>query len=367
MRADRHAFYARVRAAGEPVPQVDPADGERLWIVAVHRDVLDGLKHPGIGHQVPRRPPATPLERLDALQLINLDPPDHTRLRRLVSRAFTPRTVAALEPGITALVDGLLDEACERGVLDGVRDLAEPMPVAVIAELIGVPPADRATFRAWSAAIMSGDPEARDTATLEFAAYIDALATRPGDGLIAALAAIGELERDELIAMVQLLLIAGQETAVYVIANGLRALLSHPAQWRALCDDPGLAAAAVEEVVRFDGPVEIAPPRHTFEPVRLGGGTIPAFERVGLALLGANRDPEVFERPDEFDITRTDVGRHLGFGHGIHYCLGAGLGRLEGRVMFERLAERLPGLRLAQEADASGWIEPHSGRLALQV
>jgi cytochrome P450 len=167
--------------------------------------------------------------------------------------------------------------------------------------------------------------------------------------------------------MIQLLLIAGQETAVYVIANGLRALLSHPDQWRALCADPGLAAAAVEEVVRFDGPVEIAPPRYALEPVQLGGGTIPASERVGLALLGANRDPAAFERPDEFDIARGDLNRHLGFGQGIHYCLGAGLGRLEGRVMFQRLAQRLPGLRLAPDQDGSGWIEPHSGRLLLQV
>jgi cytochrome P450 len=318
-----------------------------------------------------RRPPATPLERIDSRQLINLDPPDHTRLRKLVSRAFTPRTVAGLEPRITAIVDGLLAEASDRGVLDGVTELAEPMPVAVIAELIGVPPADRGTFRAWSAAIMSGDPQARDAATLEFAAYVDELATlraaAPADDLISALAALEELERVELIAMIQLLLIAGQETAVYVIANGLRALLAHPEQWRALCDDPGLAAAVVEEVVRFDGPVEIAPPRYALQPVRLGGGTIPPFEKVGLAVLGANRDPDAFEQPDDFDIRRKDVNRHLGFGHGIHFCLGAGLGRLEGRVMFQRLAERFPGLRLSEEPDARGWIEPHSGRLPLQV
>jgi cytochrome P450 len=349
------------------VPQIDPGTGERFWLVARHRDVLEGLMHPDIGHQLQRREPASRLERIDARQLINLDPPDHTRLRGLVSRAFTPRRVAGLEARITAIVDGLLEEAAERGALDGVADLAEPMPVAVIAELIGVPPADRPTFRGWSAAIMSGDPEARDAATLEFAAYIDELAARPGQGLISALAAIPELEHDDLVAMIQLLLIAGQETAVYVIVNGLRALLTHPDQWRALCDDPGLAAAAVEEIVRFDGPVEIAPPRFTFRPVRLGGGTIPPFEKVGLALLGANRDPEAFEQPDVFDIRRKDVNRQLGFGHGIHFCLGAGLGRLEGRIMFQRLAERLPTLRVARAPEASGWIEPHFGQLPLLV
>ena len=173
------------------------------------------------------------------------------------------------------------------------------------------------------------------------------------------------LERDDLVAMMQLLLIAGQETAVYVIVNGLRALLTHRGEWEALCADPSLAAAAVEEIVRFDGPVEIAPPRHALADLELGGGTVPAGEKVGLSLLGANRDPDVFADAGVFDIRRADVGRQLGFGHGIHYCLGAGLGRLEARVMFQRLAERLPGLRLEEEPDSSGWIEPHFGRLAL--
>lgn len=281
-----------------------------------------------------------------------------------MSRAFTPRAVAALEPRIVAIVDALIDEV--RGELDGVEHLGAPMPVAVIAELIGVPHDDRERFRSWSAAIMSGDE--RDAATLAFAAYVYALAdertARPADDLISGLAAIDGLEREDLIAMVQLLLIAGQETAVYTIVNGLRGLLSHPAQWALLCADPGLAAAAVEEVLRFDGPVEIAPPRYTLRDVTLGGGTIPAFEQVGLAILGANRDPEVFTRPDAFDIRRGDVGRQLGFGHGIHYCLGAGLGRLEARVMFRRLAERLPALQLAEEPQ-DGWIAPHSGRLRL--
>ena len=179
--------------------------------------------------------------------------------------------MAALEPRITALVDGLIDAAS--GELDGVAGFAEPVPVAMIADLIGVPAADRGAFRAWSASIMSGDPEARDAATLEFAAYVEDLADRPGPGLIAELAGI--LARDDLIAMIRLLLIAGQETAVYVIANGLRALLTHREQWEALCEDPGLAAAAVEEVVRFDG-------------------------------------PDAFEAPDAFDIRRADVNRHLG-------------------------------------------------------
>lgn len=346
--------------------QVHPDSGERFWIVARYADVRDGLTHPDLGHQLEAMPePTTRLERIDARQLINLDPPAHTQLRALVSRAFTPRAVAALEARILAIVDGLIDQAA--GVFDGVSALGEPMPVAVIAEVIGVPAADRVTFRAWSAAIMSGD--GRDPATLAFADYVDALAderaARPRGDLVSVLVAIEDLTREDLIAMVQLLLIAGQETAVYTIVNGLRALLTHPEQWRALCSDPLLAAMAVEEVLRFDGPVEIAPPRYALRDVWLGG-TIPAGERVGLALLGANRDPEVFAHPDTFDVRRADAGRQLGFGHGIHYCLGAGLGRLEARVMFQRLAERLPGLRLAEERH-DGWIAPHSGTLLLET
>ena len=299
--------------------------------------MLEGLHHPDLGHQLDREAPASWIERVDRLQLINLDPPHHTRLRGLVSRAFTPRAVAALEPRITALADRLIDEV--PGDVDA-EYFAEPVPVAVIADLIGVPPEDRATFRAWSRAIMSGDADLRDAATAEFAAYVIGLAERAEDGLITELAPV--LTRDELVATIQLLLIAGQETAVYVIAHGLRALVSRPEQWQALCADPSLAGGAVEEVVRFDGPVEIAPPRFALRPI----GAIPRGDKVGLAVLGANRDPEAFEDPSAFEIRRTDVNRHLGFGHGIHYCLGAGLGRLEGRVVFRRLAERLPGLQL---------------------
>lgn len=347
--------------------QIDPASGERLWLVARHADVREGLAHPDLVHQLPGAPePTTLLERIDARQLINLDPPQHTQLRALVSRAFTPRAVAPLEPRIRAIVDELIDAV--DGDFDGVAVLGEPMPVAVIAELIGVPEADRARFRAWSAAIMSG--EGREPATLAFAAYVDALAderaARPAGDLLSALVAIEDLTREDLIAMVQLLLIAGQETAVYTIVNGLRALLTHPEQWAALRANPRLAAAAVEEILRFDGPVEIAPPRFAVRDVPLGGGVVPAGERVGLALLAANRDPDAFTRPDAFDLRRDDLGRQLGFGHGIHYCLGAGLGRLEARVMFQRLAERLSGLRLADDT-RSGWIAPHDGTLPLTV
>ncbi len=374
-RLDPHQFYARARQAGRPIPQIDPA-GNRFWVVARHSDVLKGLQHPRIGHEVHRhqpgsRPPRQYLgeaERISARQLIDLDPPDHTRLRRLVSTAFTARTVARLEPWIAGLADRLVLRARTLGRFDGVTDLADPVPVNVIAELVGIPEQDRPQFRAWSAAIVSASPEG-PAATVEFAHYIDELAARrraaPEDDLLSALVALeatgDSLDRDELVAMVQLLLIAGQETTVDLIVNGIRLLLTHPEQWDAVRDDPSLAAAVVEETLRFRGPVEIVPPRFAFEDVELGGGVIPAFERVALSLWGANRDPDVFEDPNRFDIHRADVRRHIAFGHGIHFCLGAPLGRLEGRLMFERIARPLPDLELAVDPAELDAFRLHHG------
>ncbi|GAA1002643.1 cytochrome P450 [Acrocarpospora pleiomorpha] len=376
-RRDPHAFYARVRVAGRPVPQVDPA-GNRLWIVARHADVLDGLQHPAIGHEVlehqaqaHRRSEA---ERIAARQLISLDPPDHTRLRGLVGKAFTARTVAKLEPWIADVADRLVARALELGTFDAVADLADPLPVNVIAQLVGIPEEDRVRFRAWSATIVSAaDHDA--SATLAFAAYIDELAERrravPEDDLLSELVALeaegDALDRDELVAMVQLLLIAGQETTVDVIVNGIRLLLTHSEQWQNLLADPSLASAAVEETLRFRGPVEIVPPRFTFREIAIAGSTIPAFERVGLSLWGANRDPAVFSDPDMFDIHRSDVHRHIAFGHGIHFCLGASLGRLEARIMFDRIARELPQLRLAVDPDELNGFRLHRGTLPLRI
>ncbi|WP_431882662.1 cytochrome P450 [Micromonospora gifhornensis] len=382
VRHDPHPFYDRVRASGGPVPQVDPA-GNRLWVVAGHADVLAGLRHPEIGHEMHRRGPGgwqrrtddlSEAARIEARQLISLDPPDHTRLRGLVSGGFTARAVARLEPWITDLADRLVARARRLGHIDAVTDLADPVPVNVIAELVGIPEPDRPQFRAWSAAIVSARPDG-PAATSAFAAYLDELAAArraaPADDLITALVVAEDrddrLDRDELVALVQLLLIAGQETTVDLIGNGLRLMLSHPEQWQALRADPSLAAAVVEETLRFRGPVEIVPPRYAFADIELGGGRIPAYDRVGLSLWGANRDPAVFERPHEFDIHRADVGRHIAFGYGIHFCLGAHLARLESRIMFERIAQELPGLRLAVDpAQLDGFRLHHDG-LPMQV
>ncbi|MEU2614390.1 cytochrome P450 [Micromonospora sp. NPDC007271] len=371
VRRDPHRFYDRVRDSGGPVLQLDPA-GNRLWVIAGHADVLAGLRHPAIGHEVHRLCPdvqrSTPrplseVARIESRQLINLDPPDHTRLRGLVSGGFTARAVARLEPWITDLADRLVARARGRGRVDGVSDLADPLPVNVIAELVGIPEPDRPRFRAWSAAIVSGSIDGPN-ATVEFAAYLDELAARrravPADDLMSQLVGLAErggpLDRDELVALVQLLLVAGQETTVDLVVNGIRLLLTHPEQWQALRDDPSLAAAVVEETLRYRGPVEIVPPRFALQDLEVAGGRIPAFDRVGLSLWGANRDPAVFDRPHVFDIHRTDVRKHIAFGHGIHFCLGAHLARLESRIMFERIAQQLPNLRLAVDpADLDGF------------
>ncbi|WP_026876356.1 cytochrome P450 [Jiangella gansuensis] len=380
-RRDPHAFYARVRVAGRPVPQFDPA-GNRLWIVARYADVLHGLQHPAIGHELPGHQVAglpvahqpSEAERIAARQLIQLDPPDHTRLRRLVSTAFTARTVARLETWIAGVAADLVARACRLGRFDAVADLADPLPVNVIAQLVGVPEEDRARFRAWSATIVSA-ADHDGSATLAFAAYIDELAARrradPQDDLLSELVALetqgDSLDRDELVAMVQLLLIAGQETTVDVIVNGIRLLLTHPEQWHDLLADPSLASAVVEETLRFRGPVEIVPPRYTFRDVDIAGDTIPAFERVGLSLWGANRDPSVFSHPDTFDIHRTDVRRHIAFGHGIHFCLGAALGRLEARIMLDCIARELRDLRLAVDPAELDAFRLHHGALPLRI
>ncbi|MEU8298874.1 cytochrome P450 [Micromonospora sp. NPDC048909] len=382
VRRDPHPFYDRVRAAGRPVLQVDPA-GTRFWVIAGHSDVLQALRHPAIGHEIQRHCPGgrrpaphelSELARIESRQLINLDPPDHTRLRGLVSGGFTARAVARLEPWISQLADQLVARARQLGRLDGIADLADPVPVNVIAELVGIPEQDRSQFRAWSAAIVSAG-NGSSAATLAFGAYLDELAARrravPADDLISELVTIedrgDQLDRDELVALVQLLLVAGQETTVDLIGNGIRLLLTHPAQWQALRDDPLLAAAVVEETLRFRGPVEIVPPRFALQDVELAGGRIPAYDRVALSLWGANRDPGVFDRPHVFDIHRTDVRKHIAFGHGIHFCLGAHLARLESRIMIERIAQQLPDLRLAVDpADLDGF-RLHHDQLPLAV
>ena len=295
------------------------------------------------------------------------DPPDHTRLRALVTQAFTARRIEALRRQIQAMTDQLLDQVMDAHRdarrMDAIRDLAFPLPVLVICELMGIPEADRPYFVAQSssgAALLNPAPptraelDAANAGTQRSGAYFEALFAQrrkaPQDDLITQLVQAGEagdrLSTAELRANVNLLFAAGHETTVNLIGNGILALLRHPDQWAALRDDPGLIPNAIEEILRYESPVQ-AVGRTVSEPLELGGVAL-AENDIVVSLVGAaNRDPAVFEAPDVFDITRKDL-KPLSFGGGIHFCLGAQLARIEAAVVFATLVRRLPSLRLAQ-------------------
>jgi cytochrome P450 len=296
--------------------------------------------------------------------MLAVNPPDHTRLRRLVSGAFTARRVAALRPRIEQLTEQLLDEMSGADRVDLIDSFAFPLPIQVICELLGVPADDQRDFRAWSNAIVSGgtDPESLPPALVAIVGYIRDLIARkrqrPDDGLLSALIAVRDdndrLTDDELISMVYLLLIAGHETTVNLIGNGALLLLAEPERWARLAAEPQLVPAAVEEFLRYEGPVQTSTFRTAVEPVELGGRTIPAGAMVLVSLLSANRDAERFAEPDAFDPHRS-VAPNLAFGHGIHYCLGAPLARLEAQIAFAGLLRRFPATRLAVPVEEITW------------
>ena len=306
-----------------------------------------------------------------AAHLLNLDPPDHTRLRRLVSKAFTPRRVADFEPRVVEIADRLLDALGSEPV-DLVRAYAFPLPVIVICEMLGVPPEDQPIFHEWANGMIdrSGPRGGVGRSVKRVRGYLKelirkkrlALPADPAkDDLLSALIRASDhgehLTEDEAAAMAFILLFAGFETTSGLIGNGTLALLTHPEQLAKLQSDPGLLEAAVEELLRYDGPVEFGTWRFTTEPITVGGVSIPAGEPVLAVLAAADRDPARFTDPDVLDLSR-DEGGNLALGHGIHFCLGAPLARLEGRVAFERLFARFPDLALAVPARQLRW---HSG------
>ena len=351
---DPYRLFARLRARG-PVQRVRTPTGRQVWLVLGHAEARAALADPRL---VKSAPGATDEldSRLDR-HLLAVDPPDHTRLRRLVTREFTARRVAALEPRVREITTGLLDAmlAHPGRRADLVAALSFPLPMTVICELLGVPELDREQFRAWSDTLTSATPPEQQAATVPLvraylAELIEAKRHRPGDDLLSALIATADeagdrLSPDELLGMAWLLLVAGHETTVNLITNGTLALLTHPDQLALLRREPSLLANAVEEMLRYDGPVPTPTLRFTREPTLIAGTLVPAGEVVLPVIADANRDPGVFPEPERFDITRETRG-HLSFGHGIHHCLGAPLARLEARVAFEELLARAPGLAL---------------------
>jgi cytochrome P450 len=297
------------------------------------------------------------------------DPPDHTRLRSLVTKAFTARRIEAMRERVQHLTDTLLDKAIPLGRMDLIRDLAFPLPVLVICQLLGIPEADQARFVTGSAsggALLNPTPptraeiDAANRGSLELGTYFETLFEQrrrePRDDLITQLVQAEEagdrLSTAELRANVHLLFAAGHETTVNLIGNGFLALLRHPDQWRMLRADPSLIPNAIEEILRYESPVQ-AVGRTAAEPIELSGITLEPGSIVVSLVGAANRDPAVFENPDTFDITRKDL-RPLSFGGGIHFCLGAQLARIEAAVVFETVLRRLPDPRLV-EPESPKW------------
>jgi len=293
--------------------------------------------------------------------LLHSDPPDHTRLRRLVRDPFSPRAVEQLRPRIQAIVDDLLDRVQAAGTMDAIHDLAVPLPATIIAEIFGVPQEESPLFIGWSDDVLAFQGQNRPNvewlaraqrAIVELRAYLGALIQQrreePSDDLLSSLVAPGpdgdRLSQDELINTSVTLLVAGHETTRSLIGNGLYLLLADPSRWQRLREEPGLLKTAIEETLRFESPIA-RQPRRMQEPTVLGGKDIRRGEMVFQMLNAANRDPERFPHPEELDLDRS-ADRHIAFGNGIHFCLGASLARLEGQVAFASLLERMPDIRL---------------------
>ncbi|WUW20689.1 cytochrome P450 [Streptomyces sp. NBC_01463] len=362
--ANPYPYYATMRAKG-PVHTVRTDDFDRVWLVVGYDEGRAVLADQRFGKDWRKLPGQTATGDPINANMLEMDAPDHTRLRKLVAREFTPRRIEALRPRVQEITDQLLDAMLPAGHADLIDALAFPLPMTVICELIGVPDLDRAGFRTMSNAVVSpaGAQEEGDavrTMGAYLAELIEDKRRAPGDDLLSALIAArydddDTLSPDELVGMAFLLLVAGHETTVNLISNGVRALLTHPGQLADLRADFGLLDGAVEEMLRHEGPVETATFRFAREAVEIGSRTIGAGDPVLVSLAGADRDPARYPGPDRFDIHREAQG-HLAFGHGAHFCMGAPLAWMEGRIAIRTLLERCPGLVLDPGAGEPDWL-----------
>ncbi|QUH00856.1 cytochrome P450 [Saccharopolyspora erythraea] len=369
---DRHNRYARMRE--EPVQRIRTVNGLDAWLITRYEDVKQALLDPRIAKDFGRTQQIIEKRLADAERkpgfspdlgphMLNTDPPDHTRLRKLVVKAFTARRVEGLRPRIEQITDDLLDRLAGRSEVDLIDEFAFPLPITVISELMGVEDSRRDDFRSWTNVLVDGSqPEAQAQVSVAMVEYLTELIakkrTEPGDDLLTALLEAVEdgdrLSEGELIAMVFLLLVAGHETTVNLIGNCVLSLLTNPGQLAALRADRSLLPGAIEETLRYESPVAHGTFRHTAEAVQFGDVVIPEGEVIWVALGAANRDGERFEEPDRFDIARETTG-HVAFGHGIHFCVGAALARLEAQIAVGRLVERFPDLRMAASPDDLRW------------
>ncbi|MET9551473.1 cytochrome P450 [Streptomyces sp. NPDC006645] len=376
---DPYPAYAWLREHA-PVHRTTLPSGVEAWLVTRYADAKRALADPRLSknpvhhaaHAHAKGRTGIPGERGAELMthLLNIDPPDHTRLRRLVSQAFTPRRVAEFAPRVQELTDGLIDAFAADGEADLIHDFAFPLPIYAICDLLGVPREDQDDFRDWAGMMIrhGGGPRGGvGRSVKKMRGYLAELIHRKrddlGDDLISGLIRASDdgehLTENEAAAMAFILLFAGFETTVNLVGNGVYALLRHPEQRARLqrsldAGESGLLATGVEELLRYDGPVELATWRYATEPVRLGGQSVAVGDPVLVVLAAADRDPERFDDPDRLDLSRSD-NKHLGYGHGIHYCLGAPLARLEGRAAIGTLLTRLPDLRLAVDPSDLRW------------
>ncbi|WNE94671.1 cytochrome P450 [Streptomyces luomodiensis] len=370
---DLYPALAALREAG-PVHRIAGTDGRPAWLVTRYEDVRQLFADPRLAldkrHAAPGNfsgfalPPA--LDR----NLLNMDPPDHTRVRRLVVKAFTPGRVEKMREPVRRIADELLDAIEADGRADLLAAYAGQLPIIVICDLLGVPQQDRRDFRAWSDALITPDP-ARPGAAKEAVGsmlrfYTGLIATKraePGDDLLSDLIRVRDdesgdgddrLTEDELTSLAFLILLAGYENTVHLIANSVLTLLDHPQVLQELREDPGGLPAAFDELARYEGPASLAIRRFPLEDIEIGGVTIPAGETVLLSTASAHRDPAHFQDPDVFN---PHLGRsgHLALGHGIHYCLGAPLARMETETALAALLRRFPGLRLDVPRERLRW------------
>jgi cytochrome P450 len=363
---DPYPALARSRS-GCPVQAVTDAGGRVSYLVTGYAEARQALADPRLSKDTSAffadKPSRRRLHPAVSQTMLATDPPQHTRLRQLVTRAFSTGAVARLRPYIAQVTDELLDRWPTGGEVDFVAALAVPLPVAVICELLGVPGADRAHVSHWSAELFAaGEPDRIDTASHAMAGYLADLVAakrrRPGDslldGLIAARDGEDRLGEDELVSLAVLLLVAGHETTSNFLGNAVLALLQHPDELERLRADPGLLPGAVDELLRFDSPIGLATFRYSTEPLDLGPTTVPAGVPVLVSPGAANRDPSRYPSPDRLDLDRDATG-HLTFGHGIHRCVGAPLARAEAEIALRALLSRFPALRLAGSADQLSW------------
>ncbi|GAA1626595.1 cytochrome P450 [Nonomuraea maheshkhaliensis] len=370
-KADAHARYAALRAQG-PIHRVRSADGTTSWLVVDYELGRETLAHPQLSKN-----PEPFAEQLRASgrhillagsgfggNMLMADPPEHTRLRRLVSKAFTPAAIERLAPRVEQLAHELIDAIAPAGTADLVAAFTGPLPMAVICDLLGVPEQHRDNLQRWTRRGMGNPSTAQREALLALNTYLqellDAKRAAHADDLLSHLIGVhdddhGRLSTTELLGTAVILVVAGHETTVNLLGNAIAALLDHPAQAAHLRANPHDLPGAVEEFLRFDSPVELTPARFATEDLLLGGHRIRRGETVTVALTSASRAAGPAETADRLDVTRPDA-RHLAFGHGIHYCLGAPLARLEGAVALRVLLNRLPDLAWADPPAQRHWL-----------